>query len=111
MEVPDVNHKVQENYMLRNVLLFKFLLWVFILPTCKPAGGRRGGEQPGRRSLEGVGGVMGAVGKFLVSLFSFSTKKSVFDHLGARDWMACLYQFLADQYLEASKSSILVKTN
>ena len=29
------------------------------LPTCKPAGGRRGGEQPGRRSLEGVGGVLG----------------------------------------------------
>ena len=66
------------------------------LPTCKPAGGRRGGEQPGRRSLEGVGGVMGAVGKLLVSLFSFSTKKSVFDHLGARDWRACLYHFLAE---------------
>ena len=31
LEVPDVNHKFKENYMLRNVLLFKFLLWVFIL--------------------------------------------------------------------------------
>ena len=29
------------------------------MQTCKPAGGRRGGEQPGRRSLEGVGGVLG----------------------------------------------------
>ena len=28
-------------------------------PSCKPAGGRRGGEYPGRRSLEGVGGVLG----------------------------------------------------
>ena len=30
----------------------------------KPAGEQRGGEQPGRRSLEGVGGVQGFLGKF-----------------------------------------------
>ena len=34
------------------------------LPTCEPAGGWRGGEQPGRRSLEGDGGVQGFLGKF-----------------------------------------------
>ena len=35
------------------------------LPACKPAGGSRGGEQPGRWSLEGVGGVLGLWGEFL----------------------------------------------
>ena len=44
-------------------------------PTlCQPASQQGGGEEvkyPGRRSLEGVGGVLGAVGKFLVSLFTF----------------------------------------
>ena len=34
------------------------------LPSSKPAGEQRGGEQPGRRSLEGVGGVLGHLGKF-----------------------------------------------
>jgi hypothetical protein len=34
------------------------------LPSSKPAGEQRGGEQPGRRSLEGVGGVQGFLGKF-----------------------------------------------
>ena len=88
LEVPDVNHKFKENYMLRNVLLFKFLLWVFILPTCKPAGGRRGGEQPGRRSLEGVGGVLG----FWVNFWKvrvFHLEGSTFKHLCAVDWPAC----------------------
>ena len=33
------------------------------LPSSKPAGEQRGGEQPGRRSLEGVGGVQGFLGK------------------------------------------------
>ena len=57
-------------------------------PSCKPAGGRRGGEYPGRRSLEGVGGVLGSMGKknFWL-LFLFSYKKSVFIHLGAREWL------------------------
>ena len=40
-----------------------------------------GGEQPGRRSLEGVGGVLGPLGKiFGDSLFTFN-QESVFDDL------------------------------
>ena len=39
------------------------------LPACKPAGGSRGGEQPGRWSLEGVGGVLGLWGEFLQKTF------------------------------------------
>ena len=35
------------------------------MPSSKPAGEQRGGEQPGRRSLEGVGGAKGVSGKFL----------------------------------------------
>ena len=35
------------------------------LSSSKPAGEQRGGEQPGRRSLEGVGGVQGFLGKIL----------------------------------------------
>ena len=42
------------------------------MPTCKPAGGRSGGEQPGRRSLEGVGGVLGSWEKKFV--LSFHTR-------------------------------------
>ena len=42
------------------------------LPTCKPAGGRRAGEQPGRRSLEGVGGVLGLWVNFCDSAFTRS---------------------------------------
>ena len=64
----------------------------------KVSRGQRGGAIPGRRSLEGVGGVLGSWGKFLVS-FSLLFKKSAFIHLRARDWRACpvpMYQFLAE---------------
>ena len=52
------------------------------LPTCKPAGGRRGGEYPGRWSLEGVGGVMGSMGNFLIYLFIFK-QEICFQSLGS----------------------------
>ena len=58
-------------------------------PTlCQPASQQGGGEEvkyPGRRSLEGVGGVLGAVGK-IFGLFTLSSKESVSLFLGARDW-------------------------
>ena len=51
-------------------------------PTlCQPASQQGGGEEvkyPGRRSLEGVGGVLGAVGNFLVSLHFLSRNLSPF---------------------------------
>ena len=56
----------------------------------KVSRGQRGGAIPGRRSLEGVGGVLGSRGKFLVS-FSLLFKKSAFIHLRARDWRACAH--------------------
>ena len=37
----------------------------------KVSRGQRGGAIPGRRSLEGVGGVLGSMGNFLVALFIF----------------------------------------
>ena len=37
--------------------------------------------------MEGVGGLLGSMGFFSVSLFIFSNKKSVFNHLGAREWL------------------------
>ena len=40
------------------------------LSSSKPAGEQRGGEQPGRRSLEGVGGVLGSRGKNFSLFFS-----------------------------------------
>ena len=51
-------------------------------PTlCQPASQQGGGEEvkyPGRRSLEGVGGVLGAVGKFLVSSLFINESVSLF---------------------------------
>ena len=40
------------------------------LPSSKPAGEQRGGEQPGRRSLEGVGGAKGVSGKIFGGAFN-----------------------------------------
>ena len=42
------------------------------LPSSKPAGEQRGGEQPGRRSLEGVGGAKGVSGKIFGCFLSRS---------------------------------------
>ena len=54
-----------------------------------------GGEQPGRRSLEGVGGVLELWGEFLSE--GFHTRFSIFNHLCAVDWPACpMYQFSAE---------------
>ena len=55
------------------------------LPTCKPAGGRRGGEISWQEEPGGVGGVLGAVGK-IFGLFTLSSKESVSLFLGAGDW-------------------------
>ena len=61
-------------------------------PTlCQPASQQGGGEEvkyPGRRSLEGVGGVLGFWVNFWESE-SFHLKGSNFNHLCAVDWPAC----------------------
>ena len=45
------------------------------MQTCKPAGGRRGGEKPGRRSLEGLEECLGLWVNFWKGELSFEMIK------------------------------------
>ena len=62
------------------------------MSSSKPAGEQRGGEKPGRRSLEGVGGVQGFLGK----IFGFAfIKESHSQLLGAVVWPAAVPMYQA----------------